>query len=459
MLGALWVHAQDAAEECRAFVTQTLTEAAVVCGEVGANTACAAAGGVQAGDEALDMGDTADLNDVASLSTAAYDSEQYGVALLHTHANVPLAASPTGLVLVLMGDATLENQVTDAFLPVQPVPITTVVRANLRALPNTDGRVLAAVDVGVELQADGRSQDGAWVRVTTPDSIAGWVSTQLIDGEVSELPTITNTTRTPMQSFTLRTGTTTTCGEPSALLVQAPDGVSAGFWVNGEEIRNGETIVLTVNAENELVLYVLSGTALVDGVGVPTGFTMRVPLNEDGLVGDNRWTGLRAIDDVDREFLGLYTVFPAGWTYSAVSVPTSEEIAAIIAERNAASISNASPSLVSGVDCGAFRPTSPLGGMGLGTLTFYWDGASGADNYRINVYNEQGAVVYTADTNSGNTNLNADSTAFGGGSGFAWEVTALRGGQVACTTARASVLRDATGSGGGSTGGGGGWSP
>jgi hypothetical protein len=54
--------------------------------------------------------------------------------------------------------------------------------------------------------------------------------------------------------------------------------------------------------------------------------------------------------------------------------------------------------------------------------------------------------VTSLETPASNTTLavNTGSAAIGGGSNFSWDVQALLNGGVACTTARASVVRDAT---------------
>jgi hypothetical protein len=99
-----------------------------------------------------------------------------------------------------------------------------------------------------------------------------------------------------------------------------------------------------------------------------------------------------------------------------------------------------------GADCANFRPTSPLQGMAYGTNTFYWDPAPGATGYRVNIYNLDafgGALVASFETGAFATNLRAEvSTATAGpGFRFAWEVQALIGGQVACSSPRLSMFR------------------
>jgi hypothetical protein len=80
--------------------------------------------------------------------------------------------------------------------------------------------------------------------------------------------------------------------------------------------------------------------------------------------------------------------------------------------------------------------------MAYGRNTFYWNAANGATSYRVNVYDENGALVASGDANAPNTSLALDVL---GGSGFSysWEVSAFLNGQLACTTGRATMQRSA----------------
>jgi LysM repeat protein len=101
---------------------------------------------------------------------------------------------------------------------------------------------------------------------------------------------------------------------------------------------------------------------------------------------------------------------------------------------------------VSGVDCSAFRATSPLDGLPYGSATFYWDAAPGATGYRVNIYNldeANGALVGSFQSEGTSTNLTADVTieSIGYGFSFAWEVQALLNGQTVCTSNRHTIPR------------------
>jgi LysM repeat protein len=104
-----------------------------------------------------------------------------------------------------------------------------------------------------------------------------------------------------------------------------------------------------------------------------------------------------------------------------------------------------------GVNCTAFRATSPLDGFAYGRNTFYWDVAPGATSYRVLIYGvdeNPGRVVGSSETPAPNTSLTLSMTvdSVGFGFQFAWEVQALINGQVACTSSRVSIPRAPEGS-------------
>jgi len=100
-----------------------------------------------------------------------------------------------------------------------------------------------------------------------------------------------------------------------------------------------------------------------------------------------------------------------------------------------------------GVDCSAFRGTSPTEGMAFGIEQFFWDGAPGADFYRvvINATDRPGQVI--ADVGAPVTNLSVDLGVgaldqFGRGINFQWRVQAWKDNSVACETDPIPQLRE-----------------
>jgi hypothetical protein len=373
------------------------------------------------------------------------------LALLNVHANVPLALSDQGLKYFLVGDVSVENAVdaANAFTPVESLIVTPLVAANLRSAPSTEARILANAPVGTELAADGMSFDEAWLRVLNGDQVA-WISRQIVtaaEGDIDSLPVIGSDTRTLMQSILLKTGNDTPeCADvpPSMLVVQAPEGVNASITVNGVDLRFDGSIVLHVSPENIMQLVVLSGGGNAGGVSVPAGFTLNIPLSADGLSSGGNATGLRPINDGERGFLTPVTAAISGdLLYTALTVPTQEEVGQILAGLNGASGAQVVSGPASGqADCGRFKPTSPLAVMPLGVAPFYWDAAPGATAYRINLYGADGGLVTSIDSAASSTTFQIDTNGFGGGSNFSWSVDAFVDGQLACSSGRVNVVRD-----------------
>ncbi len=121
-------------------------------------------------------------------------------------ANAPAALS--GAVnLVLVGNTTVEDAVPPdtAIAPAEPIPVTTLVAANIRQNPHLEAPVVASAPVGTTLWADAISPDG-WLRVAYGD-IPGWVNRYVVAAAdaIDELPIFTRDSRTPMQHFAFRT--------------------------------------------------------------------------------------------------------------------------------------------------------------------------------------------------------------------------------------------------------------
>lgn len=433
---------------CLSLVQQVLTSLAKTCAAAPSNSACFGrlASATLADGSAASFttpGDEVGLTDTQSVETDAANpaSGDWGMALLNVHANVPLALSEQGLRFLMIGDVQLENRVAadTAFTPVAGIAVTSVVAANLRSAPSLDGQVIASAPVGMQLMADGRTSDGAWVRVLK-DGQTAWISRQVVSatsGDIESLPTIGTDTQSPMQSFTLMTGANNAdCADapPSMLLIQAPGGVSGRVVVNGVEIRLDSAVALRV-VDGSLQVTALGGSTSVTRLPLPPGFTLEVPLSADGREAAGAASGVRPMTEDERLALMLVAgALPEGVVYSPIDVPSAAAVSAVLAEISRGA-SQTTSSTVSGVDCSRFRPTSPLGSAATAIIPFYWDAAQGIDDYRVNIYDSQNVLVSSLNTNGTNTSLTIDlNTAVGGQTTFSWGVDALVNGEVACTT-------------------------
>ncbi|MCB9454013.1 MAG: SH3 domain-containing protein [Anaerolineaceae bacterium] len=449
------VAAQNDAASCVAFIDQALADLAQNCTGLGGETACYGAGTVTASGSAdfSQPGDRTGLSGLESLQTAALDaaSGQWGLAVMNVQANVPASVDGPAVTYFLVGDVTVENAVApeSAMHPGTPITVTTLVGSNIRLSASTDGTVLASAPPGTEMLADARTADSAWLRVLY-EGRAAWVSTSLLalNDPVDSLPVVTRSSRTLMQNFFLRTGSGLADCEgavPALLVLQAPENISVLVTVNGQEITLTGTTALWITEANELRVMVLSGGAQIGNLNLPAGFTVKAPLSADGRSVAGAWENLRSMLAGERTALTALVHVSPDVLGSAIQIPSEADIQQMLAALASGSVGQATTGPASGLaNCSRFAPTSPLGGMRLGTETFFWDGALGATNYRLTVYNGAGSPVGTFETGSDNTALSLDTAGFGDGADFSWDVTALVNNQVACTTSRVSVLRDAT---------------
>jgi hypothetical protein len=439
------------AQECTEQVQQMFSDFAELCMGMGAEAACAGQSSLF-NNAVAENGSILALGEVQTAGGTSDSSEDLSLSLLNVHANVPLALSETGLRFMLVGNTQLENLVdaSTASTPVEAIPVTTYVGSNLRAFPSTEGRVVSSAAVGTELLAYGQSSDLQWLLVLNgSDSV--WISKQVVQGEgdLNSLPVINGAERSLMQSFRVSTGAgVDECAgvPPSMLVIQGPNGFPALIEVNGVEIRISSTIVLATLPDNTMQLIVLEGGATSNNLSVPAGFTMFIQLDNEGMA-TGGWTGLRPISGEERALLSALQTMPQDGWYTSIEIPTDEEVGQTLASLNSASVGQTISGPAAGqANCANFRPTSPLGTMGNGSnQAFYWDGAPGATTYRVTIFNDAGNSVFSLDISSNSTTLITNTTAavIGGGSAFSWQVQALVNGEVACTTARVAVQRDA----------------
>ncbi len=459
--------------DCPALSISALENFKMLCGDTGGGQLCIGGNAqVETQADASTTVPTTPLRNISAVQTLPYDPQvgEAGLAQLTVPANVPLSLSASGLHYILMGEVRVENNVAvaSALQPAEPITVATVVGSNLRSFPSTDGRIVNSAPVGAQLQADAVSRDGGWFRVFFEDQSA-WISRQIVvvqEGDASTLPTISDDTRTLMQSITLTTGSAEAeCDTvtPAFLIVQAPGGMSAEIVVNGAPIRFTDAIALRTTAANTLQLFVIEGGASSDGLSVPAGFTMQLPLSADNRQRDGFWGGLRPISSAERSVVGVVGLLPADVIYRPLSVPSQAEVTALLQQINQASAGQGSAASSGSLNCTGFRPTSPLDAIVNGETVFFWDGVQGADSYRLNIFDENGGRRGGGTIDGFNTTLalNTGVAALGDAGGFSWNVEALVGGDVACTSGRVNVVRvnvnqpvaDDGGGGGGGDGG------
>jgi hypothetical protein len=444
------------AETCEPAAKSAFEALAQSCANAPGSSACygsSASAGMGDGSTATfeKAGDTVPLSSLQWVSTSSTDSA-WGSALLNVQGNVPLAVSAQGLKYILIGALDVENAVPadSAFTPAQAITVKTLVAANLRSAPNTDAQVIASAPVGTELQADGISADKGWLRVFGQDIVA-WVSRQVVapsEGKLDDLPRIDSRSLTLMQSIILRKmgGATPTCGDvpASTLLVQSPKGMKGAIRVNGVDIRFESSIAVRLLDANTMQIIALDGSAVLGTASLPAGFSLTVPLSQDGKDPGGAPGGLRPLNDDERAFLGMVGQnIPDGMLYNPMEIPTKEQVMAVMTKINRSTVGGATSGPAAGkADCSRFKPTSPLDGLAFGITPFYWDAAPGATSYRLTIVGEDGSQRTSMEVGSFTTTLSVDTgNPLGNGTNFTWSVQALVNGQVACTSSSVTIPR------------------
>jgi LysM repeat protein len=281
---------------CPALVEQALNELGDNCGGMDNNSACYGYNRLMATfvedvapDYFTQVTDRTDLTLVQSIQTSALNlqDDEWGIAVMKVTANIPNTLPGQAVTFLLLGDAQIQNQVApqDAFLPAEPVSVTTQSNVTLRENPTSSSTALASVAAGTVLQADAYNRDGVWLRVAWNDRPA-WVQSVNVNSpsELSALPNATSTSRSPMQAFYFSTGTgSPACNEaPNTVTVRSPETLSVDLTVNGIDVRIGSTINFQQTGVDKIAVSVAEGgLQLFDGQVVAEGETLDATLDNE----------------------------------------------------------------------------------------------------------------------------------------------------------------------------------
>ena len=332
---------------CPALVQKALEDVGNNCDSLDRNNACYGFNRVDAAffesqpeNFFTSPADRTALNILQAIQTAPLNSDQslWGIATLNVQANVPGSLPGQAVVFMLLGDVEIENAVQpeDAYIPGEPVNVNVLTSANMRTGPSTNWNIVRGVPRAAVVAVDGVNPARDWVRGLYEDSV-GWMSRDLVqpevEGSLDNLPVIDNQSRTPMQAFYFRTGFGgLECVEspPSVLVVQGPNSVRVDINANGADITIGSTIALTVTDDGKMQLFVLSGSATVDGVVIPAGFMAEIQLGPDGKSVVGPWGGSRPMTaDEINQFLPLQNI-PENLLNYPITLPTLQQIAAVL---------------------------------------------------------------------------------------------------------------------------------
>lgn len=512
--GAVIVLAQQEEDLCPGIVEEALLTLGDNCGNLGRNSVCygyrrvdATFATTQTPGYFSTPADRVGVDELETLHTGPLDmlAKEWGVAVMNVQANVPNTLPGQDVTFLLLGNTTLASAVSPnaAFKPVDGLDVQLRSGQTLHSYPTAAANILAELPAGTLLRADGLNPDKSWVRVVV-DQQVGWLPVSQIEGDMSTLPVISASSRTPMQAFYFSTGV----GEPfcsqaqSVVAIQAPSRMTIDLTVNGVDIRVGSMITLQWVSSGQFNLTVHEGQVeTVDGLKIPAGQTIEAKLDGQGRV--IGWGALRPATDSENE-LGLLvesgfvsvglpasisavvqqtespqaplihtvssgeTLFRIAQRYQT-SIPSIMQANGLTDPRGifvgqqltipepgsgfvglppeVSTVSTIAPTITAPTtsaagDCSLFRATSPVGGsVPHEGGWFYWDPAAGATSYRLTIL-AGGSTVMSAEI-VGETRAFVQAGALGQSTSYTWNVTALNNGQTLCTTSTASFTREA----------------
>ena len=217
-------------------------------------------------------GDVIAIADIDWLSISSED-KTWGAARARLPAYAGEGLEAQDAALLAFGNVALSLPKT-----VKPPSILAEVRvtasqgANLRALPNTDARIIAKLGVSRELKAIARDRDGAWLLIYATPELRGWISQSVVSAPLERLPTLDADADTfplwlPWQRFDFRSGMRDApCeGAPeSGILLQTDEFVAPGhFVINGARLQLNGTAWLQAQVSSGMWVHVIDGRAQI----------------------------------------------------------------------------------------------------------------------------------------------------------------------------------------------------
>jgi len=496
LIAITWQSVAQTASECTDLVERAILALQDNCTDLERNSACYGYNAVSAifsqvvpNDYFTRPADRAGLLDLISLQTTPIDTEndRWGIAVMNMQANLPNTLPGQAVTVLLLGDSTIENRVNP--LDIAPIanPVEVIIESDTeaRTFPNDASNRVNRVENGTSLLADALNGDGTWLRVVV-DGIPAWVRRDMTNSPsgLNELPAITSPIQSPMQAFYFTTGVGEVgCVEaPNTITIKSPENMTVDLSVNGVDIRIGSTITLRNITKNQVAFtvqeghletvtgeYIEAGDTLIaqtDDIGNIVYWQESRPATEEELgYGEiaERALGITPEETPETNEAGeLVHIVVLGDTLFSIARQYNASMPAIIARNQLADPRNifvgqrlfipnpnsgfvglddsptnpptATQTVVNGVDCSTFAPTSPLQGLMLGENTFQWTPATGATGYRVIVTNlsEPRSVAFDAPAPYTSLVGLVEQSTVGGGFDFAWRVQALQNGVVVC---------------------------
>jgi hypothetical protein len=296
---------EDTGNVCTAIVEKAITSTQQNCVQQGRHTACYGNDLVDASPHAsvvdftFDIpGDVSDVGAIQSMQLSGFnpDDGRWGIVKMELQANIP-SARPENVSAVVFGNVVMEDaaNLNGASLP---ITMSKHFGLQLRDKAAYAGEVVFDAELGAELLAVQRTEDGEWLRVEVPETgTFAWARTSAVsfEGDVDALPVAgmdeENVYR-PMQAFYFSAhddSSQISCAEfpPSGMLVQTPEGVAEiSLLINEVHVELGSTAFISAQPGGEMLFALLEGhsTVTANGVSVevPQGQFTHIPLDANG---------------------------------------------------------------------------------------------------------------------------------------------------------------------------------
>lgn len=348
LLSPVVVFGQNTEALCRAFINRAFSDMGNNCANLASDEACYAYGNfgevtstfyvdgttqiVQEDvfvepSERVSLLDMEELTALESLSTGEFvldrdndseDESQWGLAMLEVPANLPQQLEQNTAVYIVFGGARIENAVyPEASVKLSEAPVAITVNANTSVFGSPEGLGYPIPDdiVGTasgELEADGISPDGNWLRVFFSyerqfgERSTAWVRVEDLaeTGDFESLAVMGPESYTAMQSFYLsNVFNRPECEQvPAAgVMVQGPSEIETDFTIDNMPVRLTSTAYFRQISALRLQVFALTGfTVLFPDSGnesvIPEGFTQVLCLTEEQDLGIDGQINDREID-------------------------------------------------------------------------------------------------------------------------------------------------------------------
>ena len=268
-------------EQCVGLSQDAITTAKNSCGDLPRGEICLGYGTADAAQEGavvpLGAGESLTVADVSMLRTSnAVGSE--GVVIIQLPASLP--ETDPGVTAILFGDAILDHPAVEVVnRPTLPVSNPASAPVNLREGAGVNYAIIDSLDASETAVADGRNEQGDWLRLQTTDGIA-WAFVRVIDweGDINSLDVLlpndmsgSFVASAPFERVTLETSNMPECAvAPSGLMLHHSGEDIASLRIDDVTLAFADaSLVVRATSGDSLQVMVLSGSVTVTARGIP----------------------------------------------------------------------------------------------------------------------------------------------------------------------------------------------